>query len=495
MPPIVKDKICLCKTPLSDWSPERVNGIWFYDRYQEFVKLFSKNIPTVNFEKSFAQPVFNDETNTIEWFTPMGEYHKLCDTPDETVTLEKQRIIHDIESANNTLSEHDRKYLAPILLSLKSDKVDTITYYGDRGIVFGVWGVMMKKGKVLTDVIIDDINDHRTHHVVYDVQGKGKLSFTDIVRKHGHILGGERDIPTYIPDEGYKALEWLPESPSGAVVDKPLNFTIVFVEIAQPGPKIDSFNVRFVSDERGTLQGQTDYIKQKDDRVSSSEVPEVVPQEGYKFVGWDREPINHIVTEDVVFTAKYGPVEQKKWVWWQNPLGLLSGCLSWLLALLLLGLIAALLWFLLGNHDLNFCGCNCDESIVIPDTIYIRPDTIKPPIEPEPVNPPVKSSCSELQAAGDNNPKSYVFDMGKKNGSFSFEYATGSSQADRITIHDGNSRSDKIIFDYHGTTGDCSLSTATDTIIRFNNQMIFVDVIPDTNNGTCWSIKVNCPEE
>ena len=71
---VVKGKKCLCKTSLSDWNPERVNGVWFYNRYQEFVKLFSAKIPEVDFEKCFAQPVLNEETMSIEWFClPMKE--------------------------------------------------------------------------------------------------------------------------------------------------------------------------------------------------------------------------------------------------------------------------------------------------------------------------------------------------------------------------------------------------------------------------------------
>ena len=51
---VVKGKKCLCKTSLSDWNPERVNGVWFYNRYQEFVKLFSAKIPEIDFEKCFG---------------------------------------------------------------------------------------------------------------------------------------------------------------------------------------------------------------------------------------------------------------------------------------------------------------------------------------------------------------------------------------------------------------------------------------------------------
>ena len=224
---VVKGKKCLCKTSLSDWNPERVNGVWFYNRYQEFVKLFSAKIPEVDFEKCFAQPVLNEETMSIEWFClPMNEPCTLNEVPDESAEKEKKRIITAIEKAVKSLSESDRKYLNPILSTLQSDKVDTITYHQDGQVVFGIWGMMMKKGKIIADVIIDDIKDHRIHHITYKVRGRGKIDFSNIVRRHGHVLGG-KDVPQCIPANGYIVKEWIPDSPFGKVVDKELSFTIV----------------------------------------------------------------------------------------------------------------------------------------------------------------------------------------------------------------------------------------------------------------------------
>ena len=524
---VVKGKMCLCKTSLTDWSPERVNGILFYDRYQDFVKLFSAKIPEVDFEKSFAQPVYNDETKAIEWFCPsMSEFpYSLREMPDASAVEEKNRITTAIENAAKSLSDNDRKYLAPILLTLQSDKVDSIAYHNDGQVVFGIWGMIMKKGKVINDVIIDDIKDHRTHHVTYEISGKGTLSFSDIVRRHGHVLGGESDIPSFTPAPGYLVKAWLPESPSGMKVDKPLHFTIVFEkdpsfvpldtggqggesgvaddgssdtkddgnrEIVSGGqtpppfpPEPQVFNVHFISDERGILRGQTEYAKKEGERVLVSEIPHVEAKEGYRFIGWDKQPIGYIVNEDVDFTAQYEPIEEKtlgwgKW-WW------LSGCLNWLLALLLLFLIGLLLWFLLGKHNINFCGeinndCNCEEAI--------EPT---PSPTPSPLPDPVIESCDEIQRQGSNNPESFVFDMGQEGGTFTFEYATGGSIADLIVIYDGATRNDKEIFRYYGITGPDGWVSKQSKTITFSGQSILVDIIPDNDPGTYWEVKANCP--
>lgn len=532
---VVKGKKCLCKTSLSDWNPERVNGVWFYNRYQEFVKLFSAKIPEVDFEKCFAQPVLNEETMSIEWFClPMNEPCTLNEVPDESAEKEKKRIITAIEKAVKSLSESDRKYLNPILSTLQSDKVDTITYHQDGQVVFGIWGMMMKKGKVIADVIIDDIKDHRIHHITYKVRGRGKIDFSNIVRRHGHVLAG-KDVPQCIPANGYIVKEWIPDSPFGKVVDKELSFTIVIEKdpnakpeddeldvtdnipndetnnfISQdtnneennidntdeilPPPEPEMYNVKFVSDNRGVLNGETKYLKKDGEHILTTEIPRVVPKEGFRFIGWDTNPVDYIVTEDTVFTAQFEPIDKEEIVEeivedaaLYKPTHKFSGCLNWLLALLLLALIGFLLWFLLGNHGINFCGCNCNETIIIQhDTVFIN-DTVSPPLPPEQLTP-----CNELTSSGANIPETHIFNMGQKNGTFIFEYATGDNISDHIVIYDGTSKQDRIIFDFYGATGDCYLLEKT--ILNFNNQYVLVDIVPDPSNGTCWTIKVNCPK-
>ena len=539
---VVKGKMCLCKTSLTDWNPERVNGILFYDRYQDFVKLFSAKIPEVDFEKCFAQPVYNDETNTIEWFCPsMSEFpYSLQEAPDASAVAEKNRITRAIENAAKSLSDNDRKYLAPVLLTLQSDKVDSITYHNNGQVVFGIWGMIMKNGKVINDVIIDDIKDHRTHHVTYETDGKGTLSFTDIVRRHGHVLGGESDIPTFQPAPGYLVKAWLPESPSGIKVDKPLHFTIVFekdpaygpTEPEEPNDGIASagvspenpdeapgivpepqepapapveppvHKVRFFSNDHGWLHGQTEFGKKEGERIFASEVPHVEAKEGYRFVGWDKQPMDYIVNGDIDFIAQYEPVEKKGWGgWWW-----LSGCLNWLLALLLLWLIALLLWFLLGHHNLNFCGtivgdCECEEEVIIQrdtvvvhDTVPVKPE---PKVDPKP-DPKALDPCQELKSNGSNTPEQHLFNMGQIGGSFLFEYATGNTYADRIVIYDGKTKNSKIIFQYYGTTGEPEInSTYAEPgrkTVHFSGQYILIDIIPDPSPQTGWEIKVNCPK-
>jgi hypothetical protein len=157
---------------------------------------------------------------------------------------------------------------------------------------------------------------------------------------------------------------------------------------------------------------------------------------------------------------------------------------------------------LLADHNLNFCGnecdCDCDCDTVLPiDTVY--PPTPPPhqDLDPDPTPPkhdpkkpkPVKKPCDEQFHQGSNNPESYIISLGQTGGTFDFEYNTGKKYPDRIVIYDGNSRSNRIIFEYHGVTGDINVNER----ISFSKESILVDITPDKSPKTYWSIQVHCP--
>lgn len=494
---IIEGKYKICETPLSEWSPEKVSGFEFYNRYQDFCNIFKKYITGVDFEKYFAQPVCTK--GTIEWFVPIS--FKNAYNAEDNVG-EKERIISIIKKGLESLkaNEHAKEYIDIVLRSLETKYIDDVTYLSDNDIMFCVWGLIQRNSKPIKDIISFDVSDRRIHKIKYKTQGQGSISFSEKNILHGHTIE-ENQIPELKPCEGYKFKEWLEQSPVGIKVNKNITFTAVFEkdniengigEVDAPGgngieggkgkdlPLVDAeddktFWVNFTSDENGSLIGETTYTKKKGEKISEHEIPNPLAKEGFRFVRWDKNPINHKVAEDVEFRAQYEPINHEPIpVPWYRRTDWFSGCLNWLLALLLLLLILFLLWFLLGKHDFSFCGCNCEQS---------------------PYNPtPAQTRCDDLVVAGSNEPQSHIFDMGKQSGTFDFEYATGGSIADSIVIYDGNNRNSKIIFNYYGTTGDCSLNARAESKkLSFSNRYILVDIFPDTDDGTCWQIKVNCP--
>lgn len=464
--PTVKNKRKLCETSLSDFSIEQIDGVPFYSRYPEMERLFRKLVPTVDFGRCFAQPYENNAKRVVEWFFVPGENapSRLTDLSSldaeayNNSIAERNAIIRAISSAMETVGENERKFLKVALSGIQSPEADSTTFFHDRQIVFGVWGMRAKPGRNLEDVIREDALDHRVFNINYKVDGEGVLCFSTITRKYGHKLIPS-DVPQVTPDPGYSFVRWEPDIPQGWTVVGDTTFVAVCERAITPpeenGPHIseesdnnvpddveDKKHVQFRCEHGGSLQGITDYWKNKGDiiasaevpsaipddeyefvgwdqepedyevhsdvvftakfreldkkqykvhfndgghgklqgqteydkfyeeQVSDEEIPEVKPNEGYRFVGWDKNPKEHVVKEDVEFTARY---EEKDDSWWGRFWGWGSGCLNWLLTLLLLALIGLLLWYLLGKHNLNFCGCdcNCNEVVVVPDSSIV----------------------------------------------------------------------------------------------------------------------------
>lgn len=310
---------------------------------------------------------------------------------------------------------------------------------------------------------IGEVGGHSSLYVRFNAGEHGTPNGQTLFEKTPGETVLANEIPEITPAQGYRFVGW-DKNPSGYQVNQDTEFFAVYEELQ------NQHNVIFKEGEHGHLKGQTQYQKQDQEHVLPSEVPTVEPEEGYRFVGWDKNPDNYVVTSDTEFIAKY---EEEKKSWWGRFFGWGSGCLNWLLALLLLGLIGLLLWYLFGNHGINFCDCGCDEVVI---------DTI-------PYEPPVRLlPCEETAMAGNNQPDSVVFEMGQQGGTFSFEYGTGSRYPDLIVVHDGPSSRYPMIFRYHGTTGNMR-----DTIVHFTQSQVFIKVVPDSSTETVWKIQAHCP--
>lgn len=275
-----------------------------------------------------------------------------------------------------------------------------------------------------------------------------------------HVLPGE--VPTVMPKAGFRFVGW-DKNPNDYVVNGDTEF------VAQYEPLVGGnkpFEVLFKPGKYGTLQGQTRYEKAAGERVLSGEVPRVEPEDGYRFIGWDKNPNDYVVNGDTEFVAQYEEIDSPKggfWGW---------GWLNWLLALLLLGLIGLLLWYLFGNHNINFCGCNC-ESVVVP---FDTTDN--------------KVPCGVVnQSGGDEGTIRYV-SMGQTSGTFLFEFDTYSVQ-DRITVYNGKRDRGTPIYQYEGGS-----SGVISEWLVFNSSDGYITVkVEGVGSGTAWKFTVNCPDD
>ncbi|NLO69356.1 MAG: S8 family serine peptidase [Porphyromonadaceae bacterium] len=156
------------------------------------------------------------------------------------------------------------------------------------------------------------------------------------------------------------------------------------VEDLSPEPAITPFNVSFYAGENGTLTGNSFVTKDPNSYLGDDEIPNVVPKEGYEFIGWDETPNGYQVAEDKEFTAQYRQIPpvvlppkvpwwKRFWLWF-TALFAGKGCLKWLLrALLFLLLLLLLLWLL---HNCQGCSHHSGGGAALGDndSTWLRED-------------------------------------------------------------------------------------------------------------------------
>ena len=316
-----KQKICITKDYNKNFkSFQGLDGYTLFERYKEIDGVVQNRIDK-NYSHFLAQPELDG--GTIYWFSvPYYEKpRRLTELQGEertryekikNETLNKYKIaVAELKSENKF---KESKALDGAIKFVKDDFV----YCFDGKTVLGVWGMELRdEVRESSGVII--VDSYEPPKKKADVSGPEKgigysyqPLFNVIFRggEHGTINGkdeysflknsGEQvafhEIPQVEPEAGYEFIGW-DKDPNGYVVDGDVVFTARY--------KKSKFNVVFRSGGHGTINGNDHYLKNDGERVFSEEIPMVVPDTGYVFIGWDKDPDGYEVDADVVFTARY----------------------------------------------------------------------------------------------------------------------------------------------------------------------------------------------
>lgn len=311
----VKGKIELCSSENYLKYFKSIQGLGsfnIFEKYAAIETIIEKYINT-DFRDFLAQP--NIDKDKITWFCK--PYN---DTPKILTELEVDELLRYTQIKSNTLNhfiktisnlKEDNKYEEAELLSNAIKFInDDFIYCFDNKIILGIWGIQLRNN------VREPIGSFVKN--LY-VSKKKKSESADV---------NESEII----------------NPNDEHVNIPSNY-----------------KVRFQSGNNGNINGISDIEKCNDELIYNDEIPEVLPNEGFEFIGWDKDPNNFIVNEDIEFIAQYKEIPPvippplvpwyiRFWNWLKN-LFLGRGCLKWLLWLLLF----LLLLFLL---SLLFRSCN-----------------------------------------------------------------------------------------------------------------------------------------
>lgn len=321
-----------------------------YRRYPSVLSILRRVIPQeyVSFLAIPDQPAGED---IINWYIP-----EWTETPQRLVDLtgaEAQRyrqikdaVIATYRAALNTLSGEELMVMGSVLRYID----DEFIYCADGHVYVLAWGMTPDKNKHIASGEIVHVSPNLIRYTVkFDAGQNGSITggFGTTVKLPGGSTLTPDLVPTPVANEGYEFAGWNP-TPDNQVVEADMVFTAQYRKTAVappqppvvPPPAVLPVNISFDAGDYGTLSGNPTLTKMPGEMLTAAEIPTVTPSKGYKFTGWDIDPLASPVSGNMTVTAKYDEVRKRgiwsRWWFWLLLL-LLTLLLSWLLSWLLPG--------------------------------------------------------------------------------------------------------------------------------------------------------------
>lgn len=300
----------LCSTDLKYFKAlQGIGGKTLFDRYSSLENIVRSNINT-EYQDFLAHPIKDGNTITFHGKTYSETPRLLSDLQgEEKEKYEKikSETLTYFESKVASLKNSGKPTEAEYLENAIKFIDDRFLYCYDDKVVLGVWGMQLREN------VREDISEIRKNLFIKKKKEEGQKQDDNVIE-----------------------------------------------------PPITPFNISFNAGESGTLNGNSFITKDANSYLSEDEIPQVQPNDGYEFVGWNENPNNYEITSDKEFTAQYKTKEKppiapptvlpwytRFWNWLQA-LFTGKGCLRWLLWLLLLLLLLWLFSWLFRGCDGGF---------------------------------------------------------------------------------------------------------------------------------------------
>lgn len=306
--------------------------------------------------------------------------------PDSNRYIVKGTVIHDLKIQNKhkvcfDAGEHGtfRTKLDGILNRENGailSRLDIPTVIPHSGYEFKSWDSDPLGMRITKDIVFHAIYNEIPREEVETPPSspeKFRVEFTSDSRgvligetvffvEKGAVLSSSQ-IPSVQAESGYLFDGW------NKAVDTPIESDVVFAAVFSD----DNVHCRFDAGAYGTLSGTTLFTFPHGTSFRKSDIPIVIPNNGYEFIGWDVSPVDYLLKKDTVFTAQYEKRAAVSWHkrFWTMLTG--DGCLKWLLWLLLAILLLILLSQLFRGCGV-FGGDGRDRDNVIPSEKIETPD-------------------------------------------------------------------------------------------------------------------------
>mgnify|MGYP000538519023 FL=1 len=282
-------------------------------------------------------------------------------SPDSHKHVVKGAVIHDLKiqsnhkvrfivGENGTLTDKLAGVVSrPDGATLSNIDLPTVT--PKKGYVFKGWDPnplgMKVNGPLSFTALYDEVPieddvpaEKENVHITFLAGVGGSLSGTTECSIEKGTYLDVMQIPSAVPNNGYSFVGWDIQPDLGAIYED-ATFTAIFNR--------DNVTCQFVAGEHGSIEGTDCFTLPYGSIFNNDNTPAIKAKRGYKFIGWDKSPIDYTLNGDTTFTAQYEkelPWYKRLWAWFTG-----KGCLKWLLWLLLLLLLLFLLSWLLRSCE------------------------------------------------------------------------------------------------------------------------------------------------
>ncbi len=301
-------KRILCYTEVTDFTDfQGIGRDPLYKRFDSVYSVVEKNVEP-QYRDFLAHPIYSDEDQILwyvrEWSNTPSAYNDLSEVEKVKYTAIKEKTIAAYNKVCKNLTGEDKQIL---IGALKYIDDDFIFCYDDKVVVVA-WGMLPDSKKhIVKGAIIHDLKIQTKHKIRFIVGDNGTFSdkLAGVVSRPDGATLSHIDLPIVNPKKGYAFIGWEP-NPLGMKVNAPLSFKALYNEIPiEEDVVVEKENVRitFCAEDGGSLSGNTECIIEKGTNLDASQIPTVIPNNGYSFSGWDVQPDLYAINEDVTFRA------------------------------------------------------------------------------------------------------------------------------------------------------------------------------------------------